>query len=505
MSSPTSSCSGWRNVLALAGQEHVDEPEDVLVVEGVEEVVGRGLGRAGAAGRRVAGDPGDGEHAGGDDRHRADRGGDDLAARPAATIGALGRPSLDDGDLLGRGRCAGRRVRGTERRRARSHRPGCWVGACARGPTLGLRGLPTAAVGHCPRPPGSSAAGSLPTGLGPVGELTVGTTPLRTARTLSDVRVAITGSHGLIGTALQTALTDVRTRARGGRPRRARRRTRSAGTRAPAGSTPARSSASTPSSTWPAPASATSAGATSTSARCWSRGPGRRRCWPTRSAGLDGGPQVLLSGSAIGFYGDRGDEELDETSAPRRGLPRRCRRGVGGQHGPGVGGRRTRRAPAHRHRPRRPRAARCRGCCRCSRSGSAGASASGRQWMSWIALDDEVGAIVHLLASTVSGAVNLTAPNPVRNAELAAAIGTVLHRPTRAAGAGVRSEAAARRRARRLAAVRGSAGPAAGPRGRRLPVEVPDARAGPARRPRALTRLTPGRRICELFTHPVNG
>ena len=50
--------------------------------------------------------------------------------------------------------------------------------------------------------------------------------------------------------------------------------------------------------------------------------------------------------------------------------------------------------------------------------------------MSWIALDDEVGAIVHLLTSDVVGPVNLTAPNPVRNAELADAIGDVLHRPT---------------------------------------------------------------------------
>ena len=50
--------------------------------------------------------------------------------------------------------------------------------------------------------------------------------------------------------------------------------------------------------------------------------------------------------------------------------------------------------------------------------------------MSWIALHDEVDAIVHLLTSAVSGAVNLTAPNPVRNAELADTLGDVLHRPT---------------------------------------------------------------------------
>jgi uncharacterized protein len=62
--------------------------------------------------------------------------------------------------------------------------------------------------------------------------------------------------------------------------------------------------------------------------------------------------------------------------------------------------------------------------------GLGGRFGNGRQWMSWIALDDEVGAIVHLLTSEVAGPVNMTAPEPVRNADLADAIGDVLHRPT---------------------------------------------------------------------------
>jgi uncharacterized protein (TIGR01777 family) len=62
--------------------------------------------------------------------------------------------------------------------------------------------------------------------------------------------------------------------------------------------------------------------------------------------------------------------------------------------------------------------------------GLGGRFGSGRQWMSWIALDDHVGAVVHLLTSDLSGPVDLTAPNPVRNAELADTIGTVLRRPT---------------------------------------------------------------------------
>ena len=62
--------------------------------------------------------------------------------------------------------------------------------------------------------------------------------------------------------------------------------------------------------------------------------------------------------------------------------------------------------------------------------GLGGRFGDGKQWMSWIALDDHVGAVVHLLTSELAGPVDLTAPNPVRNAELADTIGTVLRRPT---------------------------------------------------------------------------
>ncbi len=55
---------------------------------------------------------------------------------------------------------------------------------------------------------------------------------------------------------------------------------------------------------------------------------------------------------------------------------------------------------------------------------------SGDQWQSWISIDDEVAAITHLLTSETTGAVNLTAPKPVTNAEFADTLGDVLHRPT---------------------------------------------------------------------------
>jgi len=140
-------------------------------------------------------------------------------------------------------------------------------------------------------------------------------------------------------------------------------------------------------------------------------------------------PQVFIAASAIGFYGNRGDEDLTESSAPgtdflaqltadwetesaraaelgvrvvilrfgvilaKRGgaLPRMVlpfRLGVGGKIG------------------------------------------SGQQWISWVALDDVVAVIRFALETNLlSGPANSVSPNPVRNAEFAATLGRVLHRP----------------------------------------------------------------------------
>jgi uncharacterized protein len=62
--------------------------------------------------------------------------------------------------------------------------------------------------------------------------------------------------------------------------------------------------------------------------------------------------------------------------------------------------------------------------------GVGGRIGSGRQYVPWISLDDEVGALVFLLDNDVAGPVNLTAPEPVTNAQLTDAIGDVMHRPT---------------------------------------------------------------------------
>jgi len=61
--------------------------------------------------------------------------------------------------------------------------------------------------------------------------------------------------------------------------------------------------------------------------------------------------------------------------------------------------------------------------------GLGGRIGSGSQWMSWISLDDEVAALVHLMGSSVSGPVNLVAPPPVTNAAFTRELAEVLRRP----------------------------------------------------------------------------
>ena len=147
-------------------------------------------------------------------------------------------------------------------------------------------------------------------------------------------------------------------------------------------------------------------------------------------AKLERPPRVLVSGSAVGWYGDRGDEELSEASGPGRGFLAsvvkeweaateaasdagirvvRLRSGVVLS---GKGG-----ALKKQLLP--------------FKLGAGGKLGSGKQWLSWIALDDEIAAILHLIRrETLRGPVNATAPNPVTNAEFTEALGAVLHRPT---------------------------------------------------------------------------
>ena len=61
--------------------------------------------------------------------------------------------------------------------------------------------------------------------------------------------------------------------------------------------------------------------------------------------------------------------------------------------------------------------------------GVGGKMGSGRQWWSWVSLEDQVRATLHIIDGKLSGAFNLTAPNPVRNAEFAESLAEALHRP----------------------------------------------------------------------------
>jgi uncharacterized protein len=141
-------------------------------------------------------------------------------------------------------------------------------------------------------------------------------------------------------------------------------------------------------------------------------------------------PTVLVNASAIGIYGDRGDEALTEESQPGTGfLAELCQaweqatvpaadaeiRVVCLRSGvvlSASGGALARQLPL-------------------LRLGVGGRLGHGRQWTSWISLADETRAIVHLLDDArLSGAVNATAPQPVTNRDLTRALGRALHRPT---------------------------------------------------------------------------
>jgi len=139
------------------------------------------------------------------------------------------------------------------------------------------------------------------------------------------------------------------------------------------------------------------------------------------------GPRVLLNASAVGYYGNA-EQPVDET-APA---------GVDFLAGV-VSAWEAETAPADRAGVRvvrmrtgivlSPDGGALRPMLRLFKLGLGGRFGDGRQWMSWIAIDDEVAAIEHLLTSDVHGPVNLTAPNPCRNADFAKTLGAVLGRP----------------------------------------------------------------------------
>jgi len=141
-----------------------------------------------------------------------------------------------------------------------------------------------------------------------------------------------------------------------------------------------------------------------------------------------GGPRTLLSGSAIGFYGATGDEELNERSTAGDGfLADVCRAWEAATSPAEDAGVRV--VHLRTGIVLSPKGGALKKLLPLFRFGLGGRMGSGRQWQSWISLDDEVGAIVFLLTADISGAVNLTAPAPVTNAEFTKVLASTLSRP----------------------------------------------------------------------------
>ena len=141
-------------------------------------------------------------------------------------------------------------------------------------------------------------------------------------------------------------------------------------------------------------------------------------------------PQVMISASAIGYYGDRGSEILREDSSPGKGfLPDVCRQWEAATD------------PATR---KGIRVVHLRTGVVLSKNGGAlqkmlfpfkagigGKVGSGRQYWSWISNDDVCASIIHCMqANGLHGPVNVVSPAPVTNLEFTKALGRVLHRPT---------------------------------------------------------------------------
>ncbi|MEU6015575.1 TIGR01777 family oxidoreductase [Streptomyces sp. NPDC047515] len=147
-------------------------------------------------------------------------------------------------------------------------------------------------------------------------------------------------------------------------------------------------------------------------------------------ASLEVPPKVLLSGSAIGYYGDTGDRAVDESAPAGEGfLPSVCVEWEAATAAAQEAGIRTAHARTGLVVGREGGA--WGRLFPLFRAGLGGRLGNGRQYWSFIALHDEVAALRHILdTESLSGPVNLTGPDPVTNAEVTAAMGRVLRRPT---------------------------------------------------------------------------
>jgi uncharacterized protein (TIGR01777 family) len=140
-------------------------------------------------------------------------------------------------------------------------------------------------------------------------------------------------------------------------------------------------------------------------------------------------PRALLSASAMGYYGDRGDQIMTEEDPSGEGfLASVARRweaatSVASEAGIRVVHFRTGLVLD-------PSGGLMKRVLLPFRLGLGGRLGSGRQWMSWVSIADQIGALLHLLENEdAKGAFNIAAPNPVRNDEFTRVLARVLHRP----------------------------------------------------------------------------
>lgn len=146
------------------------------------------------------------------------------------------------------------------------------------------------------------------------------------------------------------------------------------------------------------------------------------------AAAAAAGVPRMVAGSAIGIYGDRGDEVLTEASAPGTGFLVEVVRAweeaadPAREAGVAVAHARTGLVAARQGGAMEP-------ILRLARLGLGGPLGSGRQWWPLLSLDDEVAALTWLVDHDVTGPVNLAPPQPVRQRDLARELGRQLHRP----------------------------------------------------------------------------
>jgi hypothetical protein len=139
--------------------------------------------------------------------------------------------------------------------------------------------------------------------------------------------------------------------------------------------------------------------------------------------------QVFVCSSAVGYYGDRGDQVLGEESAPGAGfLADVCREWEAATQPAAAAGIRT--VQIRTGVVLSPKGGALAKMLTPFKMGVGGRIGSGRQWMSWVDVEDMVGAIHHILKTdSLHGPVNMVAPKPVTNAEFTKTLASVLSRP----------------------------------------------------------------------------